>query len=115
MPLTDNIDDLIRQYCEAAIAMDNVNDPKQQNEWSDIGHACYKQLRETQEGRARIMALMSDSNPHIRCSAAGHSLAWEPKAARATLEVLRDNDGVCSFEAKMILMEYDKGRLSFDY
>ena len=50
-----------------------------------------------------------------RCTAAAHSLQWTPETARGVLEDLRDSNGRNSFEAEMVLREYDNGRLSFDY
>ena len=58
---------------------------------------------------------MSDTSPHVRCWAAAHSLQWDAPKSRHTLERLRDAGGPCSFDAEMVLAEYEKGTLSFDY
>ncbi len=111
-----NISDLIAQYREGAEGTGN-SDPKIANRWHDRMHACYKQLRETDEGQAAIMSLMSDTNPHVKSWAAAHSLQWDMKQARGTLEAVRDSKGPGSFSAKITLQELDKGRLNmaFDY
>ena len=113
--MTDNTTDLIERYKRGAVGMDDISDPKKANKCHDEWHACYKILRETEEGREAIMGLMEDEKPGVRCGAAAHSLQWVPERARHVLETLRDSRGPCSLEAEMILEEYDKGRLTFDY
>lgn len=105
---------LLIQYQEGAEDTANPN-PKKGNASHDRMHAAYKQLRTTPDGRSGIMALMADDNPHVQCWAAAHSLAWEPNKARAVLEALRDFKGACSFDAEMVLQEFDKGKLTFEY
>lgn len=85
------------------------------NKAADQVHRSYKRLRETEEGRAGIVALMSDPDPHVRLVAAAHSLFWDEETARAVLEALRDGDGPGSFEAKHTLLAFEKGTLKFDY
>jgi hypothetical protein len=114
MGTDDDLHSLVAQYREAAEGMSN-EDPTIANRWHGIAHSCYKRLRSSTTGRALITTLMLDASPHVRCSAAAHSLQWDPDTARAVLEALRDAKGPCSFEAEMILAEFDKGRLTFDY
>jgi hypothetical protein len=106
--------ELIAEYRQAAIGVAS-NDPATNNKNADKIHACYKILRQTEEGRARIVQLISDDNRHVRLWAASHSLQWVPDVARAALEALRDSSGPASFEAKWTLIELDEGSLSFDY
>ncbi|NLF07277.1 MAG: DUF2019 domain-containing protein [Pirellulaceae bacterium] len=87
--------------------------PKVANEYHAVLHECYNVLAKSDEGRRLITALMSDSNPHVRCWAAAHSLQWAAAEARNTLEQLRDAGGVCSFDAEMVLAEYQKRSLTF--
>ena len=89
--------------------------PKMANKHHDKMHSSYKVLRKTNEGRNGIMALMADPSPYVRCSAAAHSLTWDPNRARQVLLALRDSNGACSFEALMILRQFDKGELTFDF
>jgi len=114
--MTDiNIQTMLRQYREAAIATSS-NDSKQQNKSADIVHVCYKSLRTTLEGREGIAGLMADTNPQVRLWAASHSLAWSTATARNVLESLRDNQEFpSSFTAQLTLSEFDNGSLSFDY
>jgi hypothetical protein len=109
-----DIAELSERYREAA-AGTGASDAATANMWHDVMHSCYKKLCTTTAGRAAIIALMSDVLPHVRCWAASHSLEWEPEIARTTLEALRDSGGACSFDAEMVLKEYAKGHLSFDY
>ncbi len=113
---SNTVEEALALYREAAIraAGASTSNPEESNRWADTGIACYRQLSATPEGKAGIIALMSDENVYVRCLAAAHSLQWMPEAARTTLEVLRDADGPGSFEAKWTLIEYDSGTLSFD-
>lgn len=113
--MINTMKDLIEKYRQSTILMDNVSDPKKANRCHDDWHACYKLLRETKEGREAIIELLQDTEPEVRCGAAAHSLQWVPTLARHVLEELRDSQDRCSFEAEMILEEYDKGQLTFDY
>jgi hypothetical protein len=109
----ESLADLLAQYREAA---EGTADPEPQvsNKWYDAIRVCYKKLRQTEEGRAGIVGLLSDPSPHVRMAAAAHSLMWSPGVAREVLEALRDSEGTRSFEAKWTLKEYDEGNLSFD-
>jgi hypothetical protein len=107
---------LIDGYRQAADVTDELKDPRKQNEAARKIHACYKKLRETEDGRAEIIALMSDPSPHVRAWAAAHSLQWKPELAQKVLETLRDEKVFpYSFDAEMTFEEFAKGRLSFDY
>jgi hypothetical protein len=109
-----SIDEILQRFRNAAIGNADP-DPVKANMNHDIVHSCYKILKETEEGRKAIILLMSDINPHVRSCAAARSLAWEPERARRVLEEIRDSDGSGAFNAKWTLIEYDKGRLTFDY
>jgi len=116
MPDKRTLNEVLTEYRQAAEGTDDLADAKTQNQAAHRIHACYKTLRETNEGREAIIALMSDANPHVRTWAAAHSLQWKPEQAKKVLEALRDeNTFPYSFDAEMTLEEYRKGRLSFDY
>ena len=111
---TDTIEGLLGGYREGAEGTSSA-DPRVANRWQRQMHVCYKQLRETPEGRAAIITLMDDPSPHVRCWAGGHCLQWEPIKAKRTLVGLREARGPCSFDADITLEEFNQGRLSFDY
>lgn len=102
------------EYCNAAAGTGD-SDAKTANHWYERLRNCRKQLWQSDEGKNAITGLLGHENRHVRCAAAVDSLFWDPEKARQALEELRDSDGPCSFEAKMVLSEFDKGRLSFDY
>src|SRR2546423_653423 len=109
MPEPQNVDELVRRYREGAEGTSS-NNPNVANRWFDFVHACYKQLRETPEGRAGIMDLMGNSSPQVRLWAASHSLDWSPETARQVRGALRDNEEFpTSFTAEMTFVEFDKG------
>ena len=110
-----DIESTIAQYRQGAIATGNVSDPKKANKGAKQLHACYKILRESDEGRVALIGLMDDPEPSVRCWAAAECLQWKPDVARRVLESLRDSRGAFSFDAEMTLDEHDKGRLTFDY
>lgn len=88
------------------------------NKLFDQKHAQFKVLRESQDGRAGITALMDDPNPYVSSSAAAHSLLWEPEAAAAVLEALegaKDVPWQVQISAEQTLKEWRAGRLSFDW
>lgn len=109
-----NISELLVKYREAAEGTGHTN-PRIANKLARRLHNYYKQLHETEEGRAGIAQLMSDANVHVRCWAAAHSLQWESKIARSVLEAIRDQGDICSFTAEWTLKRFDEGKLSFDY
>jgi hypothetical protein len=116
MPTAKSVSQLLAEYSEAADIAGDLSDVKRQRKAAKKIHDCYKVLRESEEGRRGIMAVMSDPRPHVRSWAAAHSLQWEPENARQVLEALR-NDKVFpySIDAEMALEQFDKGLLSFDY
>jgi hypothetical protein len=108
-------EELLLRFRDAAIGNADISDPKKASLCDDVGHACYRELRQTEEGRQGMIALMTDDNPYVRVCAAARSLCWAPEEARRVLEEIRDGDGPGAFTAKWTLIEYDKGRLTFDY
>ena len=113
--MPESIKDTVGRYRQGAIANSHISDPKKSNKGAKQLHACYKILRESEEGRQAIIALMEDLEPSVRCWAAAHCLQWNPESARRTLEALRDSKGQYSITAEMTLEEHEKGRLTFDY
>lgn len=115
MPKKQNVASLLAQYRQAADVAGELADNRKQNQAAHRIHACYKALQETEEGKAGIIALMADPNPHIRVWAAAHSLQWVPETAQEVLKALcTENVFPYSLDAEMTLEEYRKGRLSFD-
>jgi hypothetical protein len=74
-------------------------------------------LEGTDEGRAAIGELMSDSRPTVRLWSAAAALFWDPETARAALTEIRDAPmryDLHSITAKHTLLEFDAGRLDRD-
>lgn len=106
---------LATRYREAAYRSADTSNPGEQNKWADKVHALYRQLAPTAAGRAAIIQLMGDTDPHVAGWAAAHSLQWVPDRARKVLEAIRDSGGRGSLAAKWTLREFDKGTLTFDF
>ncbi len=111
--IEETIDQMLKQYRDAAEKTSN-RDPNIANKWVDELLKWYKRLRETEEGRTAMITLLTDPSPDVRGWAATHVLGWRPEIARPVLENLRDSKGRRSFDAEIVLREFDKGRLSFD-
>ncbi len=115
------IETLVGKYCRAASgtacladAVDGTLDPAVASKCTHDMREYFSALRQSEEGRQAITALMAHDNPRVRLWAAAHSLEWAPQAAQAMLEEERDGGGPVSFEAKWTLREYHrKGHLSF--
>jgi hypothetical protein len=79
------------------------------NKLFEEAHAQFKLLRESEEGRAGIAALMHDPNPYVASTAAGHCLLWEPDDATAVLEAIEESEDVpwqVQISAKYTLKEW---------
>lgn len=109
------IEELVRDYREAAVKTDTTRNPRQQHRWFDRLHKTYKALRSSEQGRQRLVELLDDGDMSVRCWAAAHSLDYVSERARRILEIIRDDNGPCSMSAKYTLIEYDAGRLTFDF
>lgn len=106
---------LIADYRKYALLNYEENSAKNRR-GHDGAHACYKLLRESEEGRQAIIGLMVDPEPQVRQWAAGHALFWVPERARAVLEELLDRRyGMSSLDAMMCLKLFDLGMLSFEH
>ena len=73
------------------------------------------ELRKTADGRAAIRTMMSHPVPTVARWSASHCLFWAESEARAYLQALASSGGVGSFEAKMVLREFNAGRLRVDW
>lgn len=104
------------EYCSRALTdPQRKMDPERANRAHDRAHEIYKELRTTPEGREAICGLMRDPDPDVRSVAAAHALFWRPEEARQVLEELIKSGGILGFECRLLLEEFDAGRLTFDY
>ena len=110
------IKDTLEDFRNAVIQAGDPTDAMAQNKAARRLQACYKILCLTEDGKAGLITLMSDSDVGVRLSAAARCLQWVPEQAESTLDALRSmNAFPVSFEAEMALEQFHKGRLSFDY
>lgn len=63
------------------------------------------------DGDGAILALLTDAHPAVRGWAATHSLRIDEARSRDALISLAAEPGVVGFNARVVLSEWDKGRL----
>jgi hypothetical protein len=68
-------------------------------------------LRKTKEGRVGITRLVSDEDEVVSTWAATYALFWDEREARAGLEARASTEGLVASESKIVLREFDAGRL----
>jgi hypothetical protein len=87
--------------------------------WNRLAHrlpALQLELRETQAGRTGISDFaVTDSCSTVRTWAASHALFWDEQRVRPVLEAQIAAGSMQSFEAKIVLREYDASRLNMTW
>ena len=116
----DTADDLTR-YRETLVrwgaALKALEIPRA-NALFDESHTLFKRLRNDPDGRSGISALRTDPNPHVRGSAAAHSLLWDPDTALEVLDALEKDDSAppdVRVSAHYTAEEWRAGRLNLDW
>jgi hypothetical protein len=114
---TEDTRGLAVQYYETLIAhSENRPRPAKANRLFKKIHQLYKQLRESEEGRAAISALLTDQSVDVRLGAATHSLFWGREDAEAVLEeIAKMGDKDQRINATMVLMQFRAGHLNLDW
>lgn len=107
---------LLASYQRALEDWDESQDnPTEANARFDAAHGLAKQLRQTEEGRAGIQALMGHPRPGVQLIAASDTLAWAPDRAIPVLESLESGSGLHAVSAKFTLRSYRAGKLNLDW
>jgi hypothetical protein len=107
---------VLAAYQRALEIWDGSQDnPTEANAQFDAGHALAKQLRQTEEGRAGIQALMSHPRQGVQLVAASDTLAWAPDLAVPVLELLQAGPGLHAVSAKYTLRSYHSGTLNLEW
>ena len=87
MAATPSVAELLASYREAA-ERSATPDENEASRWAYQAHTLFKTLRESEDGRGGLSAMMDDANPQVRRWAATHSLMWDRDKARAVLTSL---------------------------
>ena len=87
MAETASVGELLARYREAA-EQSATSDENAASHSAYQAHTLFKTLRETEEGRTGLSALMADADPQVRRWAATHSLMWDRDQARQVLSSL---------------------------
>lgn len=115
-PSADDVHQLASEYLQTTIDWDAASDnAAKANVFFDRIHLLYKQLRETEAGRAAIASLLDYPSPAVRLTAAGHSLTWCEPEAVAVLEALEQEPGLLAISAKYTLKAHRDGTLDADW
>ncbi|MCX6395333.1 MAG: hypothetical protein NTV23_02480 [Propionibacteriales bacterium] len=69
-------------------------------------------LASTPEGRAAVTRMIDDPCPTVREWSTTNALAWDPAIALPALRRQIEADGPRTFTAKVVLHEYEAGRLN---
>ena len=91
--------------------------PRNWNRLVDRLQVARRELAETEEGRAFIAEMITDSRLTVRLWAASHALHWGEAGARRVLETIAGDSGagLNRLNAEMTLKEFDAGRLNPDW
>jgi hypothetical protein len=96
-----SIPDLLAEHRETLVQwgkeserLDERGAVRRANKLFEDTHTQFKVLRESEEGRAGIAALMHDPNPYVASVAAAHSLLWTPDAAATALQAMEQSEDV---------------------
>ncbi|GGU14262.1 DUF2019 domain-containing protein [Lentzea flava] len=112
----NDVERLAAEYLQNTLEWDEASDnARKANVFFDRIHALYKQLRETEAGRAAIASLMNHPQRAVQLTAAGHSLAWCEAEAVAVLEEIEKDPGLLAISAKYTLKAHREGTLEFDW
>lgn len=104
------------RYREAVLAWERAQgQPRQANRLFDQLQQLFKEMRQSEEGRAVITSLVNDAVPVVRLSAASHSLSWRPELAEPVLEELSQEPGLHSVSAAWTLRSHRAGTLDQDW
>jgi hypothetical protein len=87
MAETLSVIELLDRYRDAA-HRSATTDETEASRWAYQAHTYFKTLRETEDGRKGVSALMADSDLQVRRWAATHSLMWDRERAREVLRTL---------------------------
>lgn len=114
------VEEIIKLYQDSAInygiASDKLEDSKVINKYHDVIIECFLSLQKKGENALlQLKTLTSHKDSNVVLWAATHLLSVDEGYAREIIQRLIDNDFLIGFDAKMILKEWDKGRLNFEY
>ena len=115
-----SIEEIAISYTDAAIAHyeSTINgDYKKANKAHDKVVKCYKELKSIgEEGLNAIVELLNHPNHAVQGWSATHSLFIKPERAKLVImDIIKNGDVHNSFNAKMVLSEWEKGKLKVNF
>lgn len=107
--------DLRTNYVNAARAhgeATEAGDADAANRAHDQLAQALSELRQSPDrGRTILAELLTHEDPHVGCWAGTHLLPVDPERAVKALSSLSRDPGIAGFNAKMVLREWEAGRL----
>lgn len=107
-----NVEVAIDQFRTSAVAKAQDDLPAEQDHALHKAMAeAWRHLKATIEGRRAFEALLKDQSLHVRLWAASQLLSDGHTEAMAVIEAAAEAGGIEGFNAKMVLKEWQAGRL----
>ena len=113
--MTNSVREDLREWERLLREKSAARTPAKANKAFDAAYAIARDLRDSEEGRRGIEALVDDDDPAVATTAAAQSLAWGSESGIQAMERLATVRGIGGFEARMTLQEYRAGRLTSDW
>ena len=110
-----SIETLVVAYREAAGRHGRAKTSQTANKAAEELAATYRKIREQgHDAMARLLPLLADQDPSVRCWAAAHALEFAPEQGEAVLAELSGGPpGPIRANATMTLREWRAGHLRF--
>jgi hypothetical protein len=107
--------DLIQEFINTIVERDKFdNNPRKANKLFDQIHSIFKKLRETDQLQ-KLEPLMDHENTSVVNFAAKYYLLVDEKKAISKLKELAKNGGVLGFEISILIEQWKKGEVTFDF
>lgn len=109
------VESLITHYHDAARRHGRAKSARAANKAAGELAAIYRELRQRgSDATGRLLVLLRDADPSVRCWVAAHALEFAPEQAVTTLEELAGGPlGPIRASASLTLREWRAGRLRF--
>lgn len=113
------LEKIISEYLEACITGENAQergDSKTYNKQQKIIQKIRRELKANIEyGLEQLLPFLEHQNRFVRLETAISLAPVQPERAKKVLSELIDTKGLTAFNARMTLIEWEKGNLKFEF